>query len=100
MANGSTDGDGDGDGDAAARDVLVFVGVAVSVQAIATTAMATHVRAREMSFIRQFLRVELFLSGGNEYSGHLFNFTIHSAISRICGSVSLFEKDRIGSCRS
>ena len=64
MANGSTDGDGDGvAGVAAAREVLVFVGVAVSVQAIESSAMATHVRASEMSFIRQYLRVELFFQG-------------------------------------
>ena len=57
-------GDGDGvAGVAAVREVLVFVGVAVSVQAIESSAMATHVRASEMSFIRQFLRVELFFRG-------------------------------------
>ena len=60
------DGDGDGAaGVAAVREVLVlvFVGVAVSVQAIESSAMATHVRASEISFIRQFLRVELFFQG-------------------------------------
>src|SRR3954447_5242910 len=50
-------------GDAPARAVLVLVGVAVSVQAEATRKIATHVRASTISFIRQFLRVELFSQG-------------------------------------
>src|SRR5689334_7916042 len=50
-------------GEAAGREVFVLVGVAVSVQAEATRKIAIHVRASTISFIRQFLRVELFLQG-------------------------------------
>src|SRR6185503_18519931 len=47
-------------GDAAVREVLVLVVVGVSVQAETTSAMATHIKASEISFIRQSLRLSCF----------------------------------------